>query len=79
MTKGRRELAIKNLAWIRKLDADDVYMREEIYAIDANIERQNANGGLGFWQPFKILATNKAVQWRFFLGGSLFFWQNTSG
>jgi sugar porter (SP) family MFS transporter len=79
MTKGRRELAIKNLAWIRNLDASDVYMREEIYAIDSNIERQNAAGGLGFWQPFKILATNRAIQYRFFLGGSLFFWQNTSG
>jgi sugar porter (SP) family MFS transporter len=79
MTKERREQAIKNLCWIRDLPEDDIYIKEELYAIDANIERQKAQGGLGFWQPFKILASDKAIQWRFFLGGSLFFWQNGSG
>ncbi|KAF8848523.1 general substrate transporter [Acephala macrosclerotiorum] len=79
MTKGKREKAIKNLCWIRELPENDIYIREEVYAIDQNIERQMQAGGLGFWQPFKILATNKAIQWRFFLGGSLFFWQNASG
>lgn len=79
MTKGKRENAIKNLCWIRELSEDDIYIKEEVYAIDQNIERQMQAGGLGFWQPFKILASNKAIQWRFFLGGSLFFWQNASG
>ncbi|KAF4623999.1 hypothetical protein G7Y89_g14175 [Cudoniella acicularis] len=79
MTKGKREKAIKNLCWIRDLDEHDIYIKEEIYAIDANIERQMAAGGLGFWQPFKLLAASKRIQWRFFLGGSLFFWQNASG
>lgn len=79
MTKGKREQAIKNLCWIRSLPADDIYIQEEIYAIDANIEGQMAAGGLGFWQPFKLLASSRKIQWRFFLGGSLFFWQNTSG
>jgi sugar porter (SP) family MFS transporter len=79
MTKGKREKAMKNLMWIRQLPEDDIYMKEEVYAIDQNIERQMADGGLGFWQPFKILAHNRQIQWRFFLGGSLFFWQNASG
>jgi len=79
MTKGRREQAIKNLCWIRKLDENDLYIKQELYAIDTNIERQKAAGGLGFWQPFKLLASNRHIQYRFFLGGSLFFWQNTSG
>ncbi|KAG4432482.1 hypothetical protein IFR05_012022 [Cadophora sp. M221] len=79
MTKGKREQAIKNLCWIRSLPEDDIYIQEEIYAIDANIEGQMAAGGLGFWQPFKLLASSRKIQWRFFLGGSLFFWQNTSG
>jgi len=47
--------------------------------MEQNIERQEAAGGQGFWQPFKLLARNKAIQWRFFLGGMLFFWQNASG
>ncbi|CAG8973176.1 hypothetical protein HYALB_00008768 [Hymenoscyphus albidus] len=79
MSKGKREQAIKNLCWIRQLDDDHVYIKEEMYAIDQNIERQMIDGGMGFWQPFKLLATSKRIQWRFFLGGSLFFWQNTSG
>lgn len=79
MTKGKREQAIKNLCYIRHLPEDDMYMKEELYAIDQNIERQEAAGGLGFWQPFKLLASNRHIQWRFFLGGMLFFWQNASG
>ena len=79
MSKGRREPAIKNLCWIRNLDEDDIYIKEELYAIDTDLERQMAGGGLGFWQPFKLLASNRHIQWRFFLGGSLFFWQNGSG
>jgi len=79
MTKGNREKAIKNLCYIRNLPEDHIYIKEEVYAIDENIERQMAAGGLGFWQPFKLLAANRQIQWRFFLGGSLFFWQNTSG
>jgi len=54
-------------------------MLEEIASIDAALEHQRATVGLGFWQPFKALGTNKRVMYRFFLGGSLFFWQNGSG
>lgn len=79
MSKGKREKAIKNLCYIRHLPEDDIYIKEELYAIDQNIERQEAAGGLGFWQPFKLLASNRHIQWRFFLGGMLFFWQNASG
>jgi hypothetical protein len=79
MSKGKREQAIKNLCWIRQLPEEDIYIKEELYAIDQNIERQEAAGGLGFWQPFKLLARNRHIQWRFFLGGMLFFWQNASG
>ncbi|EDN98861.1 hypothetical protein SS1G_13720 [Sclerotinia sclerotiorum 1980 UF-70] len=79
MSKGKREKAIKNLCWIRNLTEDDIYIKEEIYAIDQNIEQQMIGGGLGFWQPFKLLTSSQKIQWRFFLGGSLFFWQNASG
>ncbi|KAF7892140.1 hypothetical protein EAF00_008442 [Botryotinia globosa] len=79
MSKGKRDKAIKNLCWIRNLTEDDIYIKEEIYAIDQNIEQQMAAGGLGFWQPFKLLAKSRKTQWRFFFGGTLFFWQNASG
>ena len=54
-------------------------MLEEVSAIDAAIEYQSSTVGLGLWQPFKALGENPVVQYRFFLGCSLFFWQNGSG
>ncbi|KAF1987019.1 general substrate transporter [Aulographum hederae CBS 113979] len=77
--KGRREEALKNLTWIRKLPADDIYMVEEVAGIDQAIEDLKANMGLGFWKPFIAVGRNRKVQWRFFLGGMLFLWQNGSG
>ncbi|PMD54095.1 general substrate transporter [Hyaloscypha bicolor E] len=79
MSRGQRAKALKNLCWIRKLDTNDVYMLEEVSAIDAALEHQHATVGLGFWQPFRALANDPKVSYRFFLGCSLFFWQNTSG
>ncbi|KAJ5894017.1 hypothetical protein N7495_005708 [Penicillium taxi] len=77
--RGNREKAIKNLCWIRQLPQDDIYMIEEIGAIDQALEEQRSTVGLGFWQPFKAVGKNKKVQWRLFLGTMLFFWQNGSG
>lgn len=77
--KGRREEALRNLCWIRNLNTDDLYIVEEVAFIDAALEEQSATVGLGFWQPFKAVGGNRRVQWRFFLGGMLFLWQNGSG
>lgn len=78
-SRGRRELGIKNLCWLRQLPADHIYMQEEIFAIDQAIEHQRATVGLGFWQPFRAVFTDKKVTYRFLLGGSLFLWQNATG
>lgn len=77
-TKGKREQAMKNLCWIRNLPADDLYLIEEVAAIDAQIEHDRIHIGPGFWRPFVALK-NPKVLWRFFLGGMLFLWQNGSG
>ena len=77
--RSRREEAIKNLCWIRNLDANHVYLQEEIHGIDSALEQQRATVGMGFWQPFRAVINNKKVLYRFFLGGALFFWQNASG
>ena len=79
LSNGRREQAISNLCWIRQLAADDLYIVEEVAFLDAALEAQQAVIGSGFWTPFKALASNRKVQWRFFLGGMLFLWQNGSG
>ncbi|KAJ5130262.1 uncharacterized protein N7515_006301 [Penicillium bovifimosum] len=77
--KDRRREAMENLCWIRQLDADDIYMTEEVAAIDQALECQKASIGIGFWKPFQALATNKSVMYRLVLGCMLFFWQNGSG
>ncbi|KAF2107844.1 general substrate transporter [Lophiotrema nucula] len=77
-SKGKREQAMQNLCWIRNLPADDLYIVEEVAAIDAQIEYDRIHIGAGFWKPFAALRQPK-VLWRFFLGGMLFLWQNGSG
>jgi sugar porter (SP) family MFS transporter len=79
MTRNQRSKALANLCWIRKLNPSDIYMLEEVSAIDAAIAYQSATVGLGFWQPFQALYRDRKVLYRFFLGSSLFFWQNASG
>ncbi|CAG9941607.1 unnamed protein product [Clonostachys rosea f. rosea IK726] len=77
-SKGRREEAVKTLTWMRQLDADHVYLAEEIRNIETEIEHFNTAIGQGFWRPFQALKDRK-TQWRFFLGGMLFVCQNGSG
>ncbi|KAF2687183.1 general substrate transporter [Lentithecium fluviatile CBS 122367] len=77
-TKGKREQAMANLCWVRNLPADDLYIIEEVAAIDSQIEHDRIHVGPGFWKPFAALKQRK-VLWRFFLGGMLFLWQNGSG
>lgn len=78
-SRGRREAAVENLCWIRNLSSSEIYVIEEIAAIDQALEQQRASIGFGFWKPFKAVGTNKKVMYRLFLGSMLFFWQNGSG
>lgn len=78
-SRGRREEGIRNLTWLRQLTVEDVYMQEEIFAIDNAIEEQRASVGLGFWQPFRAVIHDRKTTYRFLLGGSLFLWQNATG
>ncbi|KAI7234960.1 putative quinate [Hortaea werneckii] len=79
MQKNRREEALKNLSWIRNLPEDDIYMVEEVAYIDGSLEEQASAIGIGFGKPFKAVANNRLIQWRFVLGSMLFLWQNGSG
>ena len=78
-SRGRREEGIRNLCWLRMLNEDDVYMQEEISAIDNALEEQRSTVGLGFWQPFHAVFADRKTRYRILLGGSLFFWQNATG
>lgn len=79
LSKNKREQALKNLSWIRRLPEDDLYIVEEVAFMDAALEEQRASIGNTFWSPFKAVGKSRQVQWRFFLGGMLFLWQNGSG
>ena len=79
LSKHRRDEALNNLSWIRKLPTDDLYMIEEVASLDSVLEAQAAAIGEGFWQPFKAAARDRKVQWRLFLGSIMFMWQNGSG
>jgi sugar porter (SP) family MFS transporter len=78
LSKGKREQALKDLCWIRNLPEDHPYIMEELEAIDAQVEHDRLTVGPGFWKPFLALKQRK-VQYRIFLGGMLFLWQNGSG
>lgn len=52
ISKNRREHALRNLCWVRKLDKNDLYLIEEIKAMDEEHERQQNAVGAGFWGPF---------------------------
>ncbi len=77
-SNGRRDEAMKVLCWIRNLEPTDQYILEEVQFIDQDLERFEREVGKGFWKPFLALKQRK-VQWRFFLGGILFLFQNGSG
>jgi len=79
LNKGRREEGLRNLEWVRNLPADDLYMIEEVAYIDAANEDSRKTMGEGFWKPFQVVGRSRKIQWRFFLGGMLFLWQNGSG
>ncbi|TRX91551.1 hypothetical protein FHL15_007556 [Xylaria flabelliformis] len=78
IAKGKRDEGIANLCWIRNLPSDDMYIIEEVGFVDEEVERYRREVGAGFWKPFASLKIRR-VQWRFFLGSALFFWQNGSG
>jgi sugar porter (SP) family MFS transporter len=77
-SKGRREEAMKNLCWLRQLSPEDLYIVEEVSYMDQELDRYNREVGAGFWKPFSALKSRN-IQWRFFLGGMMFLWQNGSG
>ncbi|KAM0346249.1 hypothetical protein ACHAPU_005676 [Fusarium lateritium] len=77
--QDRRTEAMNNLCWIRQLTPTDIYITEEVSAIDHAHEIQRSTVGIGLWKPFKALTERPNMMWRLFLGCMLFFWQNGSG
>jgi hypothetical protein len=78
MEKGHREKGLEVLCWMRKLQPSDIYIKEELSYIEADLDRFHAEVGTGFWKPFGQLR-KKRLQWKLFLGALLFVFQNGSG
>jgi Sugar (and other) transporter len=78
-SRGHRDEGIKNLCWMRQLPETDVYIVEELQAIENALEEQATKIGHGFWKPFQAATKDKKAMYRVFLGSMLFFWQNGSG
>ena len=74
-SKGRREQAIKNLCWIRNLEATDQYVIEEIEMMEA----ANDDIPKDFFKPIRLALSDNKILWRLFLGHMLFVLQNFSG
>ena len=68
IVQGRREEAIRSLSFLRKLDAQDQYMIEEIYAMDQAHQEQVATIGTRFFAPFKALFSSRPLMKRMALG-----------
>ncbi|EJD42305.1 general substrate transporter [Auricularia subglabra TFB-10046 SS5] len=79
LAKGRRREALGNLCWIRNLPVDDPYLIEEVALMESDLDEHGAGVADRFWRPFQIVRKSPQIQWRFFLGGMLFLWQNGSG
>lgn len=79
MSRGRRDAAIKNLCYLRKLDASHPYLIEEVNQIDVQIEHDRTAVGTGFFAPFKHVFTNGHLTRRLVIVTSLFAFQNGTG
>ncbi|GAA6013345.1 hypothetical protein JCM10207_000862 [Rhodosporidiobolus poonsookiae] len=79
ISRSRRDEAIRNLIFLRKLDADAPYLVQEINDIDLQVENDRTAVGTGFWAPFRHVFTNWHLARRLLITTSLFMWQNGTG
>ncbi|KAK4047812.1 hypothetical protein OIV83_005154 [Microbotryomycetes sp. JL201] len=79
ITRNRREDAIKNLTWLRKLSPEDNYVIEELNQIDLQVEHDRTAVGTSFWGPFRQVFGQWYLLKRLLIATSLFIFQNGTG
>ncbi|ORY49733.1 MFS quinate transporter QutD [Leucosporidium creatinivorum] len=79
ISRNRRDEAIKNLSYLRKLDAQEPYIIEEINAIDIQVEHDATAVGTGFWAPFRQVFGRWHLARRLIIVTTLFLHQNGTG
>ncbi|KAJ6120484.1 hypothetical protein N7523_004764 [Penicillium sp. IBT 18751x] len=75
MKQGRRDEALKSLAYIRNESEDNEEVQKEIAEIYAAIEEETAQSEGVTWKE----CLHKSNRYRFFLGFVIMFWQQFSG
>ncbi|BGO96337.1 hypothetical protein NBRC10512_000329 [Rhodotorula toruloides] len=68
-----------NLCYIRKLQAEDAYIINEMNEIDVQVEHDRTAVGEGFWAPFRQVFGKGFLFRRMLITTSLFIWQNGTG
>jgi len=79
ISRGRRDEAVRNLCYMRKLEPAHPYIIEEVNMIDLQIEHDRTAVGLGFWAPFKQVFGRWHLTKRLLIVTTLFIWQNGTG
>ena len=79
ISRGRRDEAIKNLCYLRKLEYNDPYMVQEVNDIDLQVENDRTAVGSGFFAPIRHLFSRGYLFRRMLCTASLFMWQNGTG
>ena len=79
IARNRRDEAIKNLCYIRKLSPEDPYIISEVNEIDIQVEHDRTAVGTGFWAPFRQVLGRSFLFRRMIITTMLFMWQNGTG
>ncbi|KAI9352964.1 general substrate transporter, partial [Zopfochytrium polystomum] len=75
LTKGNRELALKNLATIRHLPEDHAFLLDELDMMQRGVEAEQKEVGTDLVGPLRQLFS-KGIRYRLFLAVMLFMFQN---
>ncbi|GAA5849546.1 hypothetical protein JCM9279_007265 [Rhodotorula babjevae] len=79
ISRGRRDEAIKNLCYLRKLEYNDPYMVQEVNDIDLQVENDRTAVGSGFFAPIRHLFSHGFLFRRMLITSSTFIFQNGTG
>lgn len=79
LQRGKQEKALKNLSYLRKLPADHPYIQEEVAHMQASIDADVRDVGVGCMAPIKGIFSRWFLTRRLLLTTSLFIFQNGTG
>lgn len=79
LSRDREADAIKNLCYMRQLDAEEPYIVDELASMREQLNHERSIIGTKWTGPFKVTFGVKKVLYRLFLGSALFAFQSATG